>query len=131
MEYEFYVNIKDCPIGAKIYSTKLGEIEIVSTVNDFIEVKNSEGKIFYFTKEGKQVEFSKFNPYKQLKAFDKILVWDDEWIIAFFSNVNEFGEAVTSIGIYSKIIPFNDDTKNLVGTTQEPPLYYKYWERCI
>ena len=71
MEYEFYVNIKDCPIGAKIYSTKLGEIEIVSTVNDLIEVKNSEGKIFYFTKEGKQVEF---NPYKQLKAFDKILV---------------------------------------------------------
>ena len=26
------------------------------------------------------------------------------------------------------IIPYNDETKHLVGTTDEAPEYYRYWE---
>ena len=27
-----------------------------------------------------------------------------------------------------KVIPYNDETKHLVGTTDEAPEFYKYWE---
>lgn len=29
---------------------------------------------------------------------------------------------------YLMIIPYNDDTKHLVGTSLEAPEYYRYWE---
>ena len=35
---------------------------------------------------------------------------------------------VTENSAYWKCIPYNDDTKHLVGTTDEAPEYYKYWE---
>ena len=75
----------------------------------------------------------KFNP-KTLKPFDRVLVRDDgscEWKINFYSHKIEgvfpFNfKCVSSVYIYC--IPYNDDTKHLVGTTDEPPEYYRYWE---
>ena len=29
---------------------------------------------------------------------------------------------------YQYCIPYNDETKHLVGTTEEAPEYYRYWE---
>ena len=29
---------------------------------------------------------------------------------------------------YKYCVPYNDDTKHLVGTTEEAPEYYRYWE---
>ena len=29
---------------------------------------------------------------------------------------------------YKCCIPYNDETKHLLGTTEEAPDYYKYWE---
>ena len=29
---------------------------------------------------------------------------------------------------YTYCIPYNDDTKHLVGTTEEAPEYYRYWK---
>lgn len=26
------------------------------------------------------------------------------------------------------VIPYNEDTKHLVGTTEEAPEFYRYWE---
>ena len=26
------------------------------------------------------------------------------------------------------VIPYNDETKNLIGTTYDAPEHYKYWE---
>ena len=26
------------------------------------------------------------------------------------------------------VIPYNDDTKHLIGTTENAPFYYRYWE---
>ena len=31
-------------------------------------------------------------------------------------------------GIKSAVIPYNYDTKHLVGTTDDVPDFYKYWE---
>lgn len=33
----------------------------------------------------------------------------------------------TTRGIFSYYIPYNDETKHLVGTTKEAPEFYKYW----
>lgn len=74
----------------------------------------------------------KFNP-NMLKPFDKVLgrnVSTDKWGCTLFSNIN-VGAAhkFHCVGSYYKCcIPYNDDTKHLVGTTVEAPEYYRYWE---
>ena len=75
---------------------------------------------------------SKFDPNK-LQPFDKVLARynsDDMWKVDFYSHK---GVSKTypyrCIGSpYSYCIPYNDDTKHLVGTTEEAPEYYSYWE---
>ena len=75
---------------------------------------------------------SKFDP-KTLKPFDKVVVRDDNkkvWFCTFFSHKGENREYPyeTSRGAYVCCIPYNDETKHLVGTTDEAPEYYRYWE---
>lgn len=75
----------------------------------------------------------KFDP-KTLQPFDKVLVRDDrscEWKVNFYSHKIEDAfpfnfKCVSNVYIYC--IPYNDDTKHLLGTTDEAPEFYKYWE---
>ena len=74
----------------------------------------------------------KFDP-KTLKPFDKVLVSDEHhtrWRCSFFSHiVDQFHyKYCTSDSCYKFCIPYNDDTKHLVGTTEEAAEYYRYWE---
>ena len=76
----------------------------------------------------------KFDP-KTLNPFDKVLVRNytaDYWCCGFFSYISMFKgtlyKYVTENSAYWKCIPYNDDTKHLVGTTDEAPEYYRYWE---
>ena len=74
----------------------------------------------------------KFDP-NMLKPFDKVLgrnVSTDKWGCTLFSNINvDAAHKFHCVGSYYKCcIPYNDDTKHLVGTTDEAPEYYKYWE---
>ena len=74
----------------------------------------------------------KFDP-KTLKPFDKVLVKDfDEtsyWRCNLFSHYNKNkGYYYCSSAPFDVCIPYNDDTKHLVGTTEEAPKFYKYWE---
>ena len=74
----------------------------------------------------------KFDP-KTLKPFDKVLVRDDAshtWKCNLFSNIIKDGSyPYKCVGnAYTYCIPYNDDTKHLVGTTDEAPEYYRYWE---
>ena len=34
----------------------------------------------------------------------------------------------TTANVYVHCIPYNDETKHLVGTTGEAPEYYRYWD---
>ena len=73
----------------------------------------------------------KFNP-KTLKPFDRVMVRDDNyqaWVCTIFSHQGEdCGYPYnTASGAYFCCIPYNDDTKHLVGTTEEAPEYYRYW----
>ena len=75
----------------------------------------------------------KFDP-ETLKPFDKVLVRDTHskpWRCSLFSHIEtdrHLFPYATSGGNYSYRIPYNDDTKHLVGTTEEAPEYYRYWE---
>lgn len=77
----------------------------------------------------------KFDP-KTLKPYDKIIARVDEhgiWCCEWFSFIDSFIEEniilIKGCGAYYRnCIPYNDETKHLVGTTDEAPEYYRYWE---
>ena len=74
----------------------------------------------------------KFDP-KTLKPFDKVLVRDEDgvWDCDFFSYIRNrdiHHPYVTIASCCDLCIPYNDDTKHLVGTTDEAPEYYRHWE---
>lgn len=75
----------------------------------------------------------KFDP-KTLKPFDKVIVKDypaSYWNCDFFSRVDDStsNHKFITIGYaYKFCIPYNDDTKHLIGTTDDAPEFYRYWE---
>ena len=74
----------------------------------------------------------KFDP-KTLQPFDRVLARDcyyNEWICSIFSHIRQIGifRYVCVGSNWMHCIPYNDDTKHLVGTTDEAPEYYRYWE---
>ena len=75
----------------------------------------------------------KFNP-KTLKPFDKVLVQcnnSESWKVQLFSHIIEDDKICPYVCIsynYKYCIPYNNDTKHLVGTNEEAPDYYRYWE---
>lgn len=76
----------------------------------------------------------KFDP-KTLKPFDKVLCRQNttNWQCNMFSHVvGDWGKINYPFHCFSNIfmyaIPYNDDTKHLVGTADEAPEYYRYWK---
>ena len=81
----------------------------------------------------------KFDP-KTLQPFDKVLVRDSNfvtdspsslWKCQILSFIREEDEDYPYKCIeesYSFCIPYNDETKHLVGTKDAAPEYYRYWE---
>lgn len=77
----------------------------------------------------------RFDP-KTLKVFDRVLVRFDcgAWSATLFSHLidskfaNKKYDIICCGSVFGYCIPYNDDTKHLVGTTDEAPEYYRYWE---
>ena len=74
----------------------------------------------------------KFDP-KTLNPFDRVLVRNyktTKWRCEHFSHFDggNYNPCIASCCSYTFCIPYNDDTKHLVGTTEEAPEYYRYWE---
>ena len=75
----------------------------------------------------------KFDP-KTLQPFDRVLMMEycnAEWCCDFFSNTMDSYDPpkyMCAGGMAAMVIPYNDETKHLVGTTDEAPEYYRYWE---
>ena len=72
----------------------------------------------------------KFDP-KTLQPFDRVLVRTTNlcWHAVIFSHIDKAtGEFKCSSSYWEKCIPYNKETKHLVGTTDEAPEYYRYWE---
>ena len=150
--------LKDCPKGTKLYSTVFGEVEldsidVVSSHPICVVFPSGDDS---FTKDGKmfdgcdgecvlfpskeQRDWSKFNHNKPkfdpktLKPFDKVLVRDEDnekWNCGFFSHKNEFNNTYPyrCVGTpCTYCIPYNEDTKHLLGTSDKAPEFYRYWE---
>ena len=87
-----------------------------------------------------QRDWSKFKPKqhkfdpKTLKPFDKVLVQcgkSESWKVQLFSHIIEDEKLYPYVCIaynYEYCIPYNDETKHLVGTTDEAPEFYRFWE---
>ena len=75
----------------------------------------------------------RFDP-KTLRPFDKVLVKDDgDWIwrvdiISVPADYNDNIPYLIGDNDFDWIIPYNEETKHLVGTHDEAPEYYRYWE---
>ena len=74
----------------------------------------------------------KFDP-KTLNAFDRVLVRNyktTKWRCEHFSHFDggNYNPCIASCCSYTFCVPYNDETKHLVGTTDEAPEFYKYWE---
>ena len=137
--------LKDCPKGQELYSPYLGRVVFGGIYENIaaIYVINIEGNHYSFSKDGRYIDnnegevslfpskdnrdWSKFKPKKErfdpktLKPFDKVLVRVDDdrlWVAILFSHIE----------MWKQQIPYNDKTAHLVGTTDEAPEYYKWWE---
>lgn len=69
-----------------------------------------------------------------LQPFDKVLVRDTDyfdWNACLFSHVGvgEYTGTVMCDGAFwNQCIPYNEETKHLIGTNKDCPEYYKWWE---
>ena len=72
----------------------------------------------------------KFDP-KTLQPYDKVIarLYQGIWCCELFSFIEESTNLIKCCGAYyTRCVPYNDDTKHLIGTTNEAPEYYRYWE---
>ena len=77
----------------------------------------------------------KFDP-KTFQPFDKVLVkisneYYNTWYADFVAepaHVKNETPLVLGAKEVNIVIPYNDETKHLVGTTEEAPEFYRYWE---
>ena len=147
---------KDTKLYCSLYGEVLFEGIITGNHNYFIEVYvKALNSLIMFTYNGRyflngecvlfpskdQRDWNKFTApwYKKdkfdpstLKPFDKVLVQvsgDDIWSVDFFSYYNDEYKKCICTGLvhYFYCIPYNDETKDLVGTCNEAPDYYKWW----
>ena len=147
--------LKNCPRGTKLYSPLCCEV-VLNSVNEYnvdypIEVNYNDGQLT-FTRDGRynrrfngecmlypskdQRDWSKFKvpvekfDYSTLKPFDKVLVRDSDdlfWKCNFLSHRSSY--RVFCVGSYwDQMIPYNDETKHLIGTTDRPDEKYIWWK---
>ena len=73
----------------------------------------------------------KFDP-KTLQPFDKVLVRDSScgvWGVDIFGYLNDKHSCCYCSVRWNQCIPYNEETKHLVGTTKYCPEYYRWWEK--
>ena len=138
VEFEHIANSSKYPIVLKLKGREWYE-SLTSEGKADIE---HDGECLLFPSREKR-DWSKFKPKKErfdpktLNAFDKVLVRltkDCIWNATFFSHYDKevnwgcYPCVTTSCKSYDKCIPYNDETKHLLGTSDEAPEYYRYWE---
>ena len=150
--------LKDCPKGTEFYSCIYGKVRFdclqsceypvlimrgdglyasFSRVGKYTDAPDSECCLFPSKEQRDWNKFTapwykkdRFDP-KTLKPFDKVLIWhcaSECWSCEIFSHLTGKYTCNCIYGCYTRCMPYNDETKHLVGTTDEAPEYYRYWE---
>ena len=120
----------------------------VETDENYIEHFSADGRYYFRYNGGECVLFPskgqrnwskfkskkpKFDP-KTLQPYDKVLVrnYDEHcWECKLYSHEKKEDSKykyVTTNYDFKYCIPYNEDTKHLVGTKEEAPEFYRYWE---
>lgn len=121
------------------FRDKDGDIERVKPDGRYFSCFNGEC-VLLPSKD--QRDWSKFNaPWykkerfdpKTLKPFDKVIAKcsDFKWVCDMFSHYDKSKCVMPYVcvgGFYEVCVPYNDDTKHLVGTREEAPEFYRYWK---
>lgn len=105
----------------------------------FPEMEYSECVLFPSKNQRNWSKFQPKNPKfdpKTLKLFDRVIarICDGDaycWFADFVSmpaTVYDRIPCIMSNKDCNMVIPYNEETKHLVGTTEEAPEYYRYWE---
>ena len=142
--------LKNVPKGTKLYSPIFGELTFMCTNILCIKVLDLSNIVREFYHDGRfymngecmlfpsreNRDWSTFTLNKfdvnSLKPFDKVLVRDDdkdEWYCEFYSHYRnisycKYGCISSS---FRQCIPYNDETKHLVGTDKDCPDFYRTW----
>lgn len=141
-EVEFKgININSIePIYILVWCEKVRHVE-VSLAEDGRLYCDYDGECTLFPSKD-QRDWSKFKPKKPkfdpktLKPFDKVLVktgtksyhvWFPDFIGLPPNDVDEAALCITTNDVIM-VIPYNEETKHLVGTNKEAPEFYRYWE---
>lgn len=130
------------PIELKVY-TKTSEDGLITYVTkDGRKEHDYDGECTLFPSKD-QRDWSKFERFwdktkkerfdvNTLQPFDKVLVRDDDcyWTADLFSHIDEGinGGICCSCFRWRQCIPYNEETKHLVGTKEGCPEFYKWWE---
>ena len=130
------------PITAKAYNKNANSTKKVCFAKSGIYMLDYDGECVLFPSKD-QRDWSKFERFwdkpkverfdpKTLQPFDKVLARVDkytEWFATFFSHIDDsIGRVCCSWYSWKQCIPYNDETKNLVGTKDDCPEYYKWWK---
>ena len=90
----------------------------------------SKFKRFWDKSEVEESKVEKFD-INTLQPFDKVLVRDflnEDWMADFFERIDENDvhyNATCVTSHWKQCIPYNDETKHLLGTREDCPEYYK------
>lgn len=134
-----YCNNDDYPIDVCCDISGIG-IELSFAKDGRYYTECEDGECILFPSRD-QRDWSKFKPKKKkfdpktLQPFDKVLVKDrysQYWRCNLFSHTETeypmFRVNTILQGHFYYCIPYNEETKHLVGTTEEAPEFYRYWE---
>ena len=141
VKFSHIFNDSDYPIVLHIYN---GGVTVVTKHGRHNIDYETDGECVLFP-SNEQRDWSKFTaPWykkekfdpKTLKPFDKVLVkisneYFNTWYADFVAepaHIRNETPLILGAKEANMVIPYNDDTKHLVGTKEEAPEYYRYWE---
>ena len=127
----------DYPIEIKLSDDSINS---VTTDGRLCEYYNGECVLFPSKDQRDWSKFKikqhKFDP-KTLQTFDKVLVrrgsencdvWFPDFVSSPPDDTNNKTLCMCIMEDMDMVIPYNEDTKHLNGTSDEAPEFYRYWE---
>ena len=151
--------LEGCPVGTKFYHLVYGEVRFcmidtwdynypiqfigrgrrISVTEDGKTWRGYDGECIVFPSKDQRdwsrferfwdkQKVEKFDP-KTLQPFDKVLIKNGNfWTPNFFGYIA--GQWVNCVGTGDvECVPYNEETKHLIGTNDDCPEYYKWWEK--
>lgn len=136
-------NTKHYPIELRYYSDEYESPLITYVTKDGKEWFDCNGECILFPSKD-QRDWARFERFwdkpklekfdvNTLHPFDKVLVRNhptDPWRTTIFGYIIEYPDKTIDCAgfCWKYCIPYNEETKHLVGTKDDCPEYYKWWE---